>query len=208
MNDIELKEPTKVMRTDTVEPKAVNDPVDELFEMIKKLKSRVDEMEHLLYEGSGVLDALKVGFMMYWPVATLPSNKWMFTNGNILPVNDYPQLFAVLGYKFGGNGSTTFAIPYLAGEFIRVWNNIGSGADIGRVLGSWQNDAIRNIYGRFGYYRGGSDGAFYQGSGLWEAIKGGSTTNTTLYFDASRVVPVAGENRPANRAFPFIIKIK
>lgn len=37
MSEIEFKEPTKVTRTDSVIPKSINTPVEELFEMLKRL---------------------------------------------------------------------------------------------------------------------------------------------------------------------------
>lgn len=37
-------------------------------------------------------------------------------NGQILPINQNQALFALLGTQFGGNGSTTFALPDLRGR--------------------------------------------------------------------------------------------
>ncbi|AXP07711.1 putative tail-fiber protein [Sinorhizobium phage phiM6] len=50
----------------------------------------------------------------------------------------YSDLFAVIGTVFGaGDGSTTFNLPNLRGEFVRGWDN-GRGIDTGRVFGSAQ----------------------------------------------------------------------
>jgi microcystin-dependent protein len=38
---------------------------------------------------------------------------WAFCNGQILPINDNPALFSLLGTTYGGNGQTTFALPNL-----------------------------------------------------------------------------------------------
>jgi microcystin-dependent protein len=40
---------------------------------------------------------------------------WLLCNGAILQVQDNTALFALIGNKFGGNGSTTFALPNLQG---------------------------------------------------------------------------------------------
>lgn len=57
---------------------------------------------------------------------------------------DYPELFAVIGTRFGnGNGSTSFNVPELRGEFIRGWDD-GRGTDQNRILGSHQADAFRS----------------------------------------------------------------
>ncbi|BFM50574.1 phage tail protein [Marinomonas sp. THO17] len=112
------------------------------------------------------------------------------------------------GYYGDGDGSTTFTLPIVGGEFIRMHDG-GRGADAGRGFASWQGDAIRNIVGEFGSGLSNSEnrqrvsGAMYfksqdvgdlgvsQDSGLVDAIG----------FNASLVVPTANENRPRNLAY-------
>jgi microcystin-dependent protein len=48
---------------------------------------------------------------------------WMFCDGRSLPACDYPELFAVLGYVYGGSGNQ-FLIPDYRGYFLR---GIGTG---------------------------------------------------------------------------------
>ncbi|MDX1911328.1 MAG: tail fiber protein [Saprospiraceae bacterium] len=58
---------------------------------------------------------------------------WAYCNGQILSIAQNQALFALLGTTFGGNGTTTFALPDLQGRAA-----IGSGSGIGRssfVLG-------------------------------------------------------------------------
>ena len=43
---------------------------------------------------------------------------WMFCDGRSLPTCDYPELFAVLGYVYGGSGKQ-FLIPDYRGFFLR-----------------------------------------------------------------------------------------
>jgi microcystin-dependent protein len=45
-----------------------------------------------------------------------PPSGWAFCNGQILAVASYPALFNVIGARFGGNGTTTFALPDLRGR--------------------------------------------------------------------------------------------
>lgn len=51
-------------------------------------------------------------------------------NGQILPINQNPALFALLGISYGGNGTTTFSLPDLRG---RTPVGFGSSVD-----GGWQ----------------------------------------------------------------------
>jgi microcystin-dependent protein len=53
---------------------------------------------------------------------------WALCAGQILPINQYQALFALLGTTFGGNGTTTFALPDLRG---RIANGFGQGPGLG-----------------------------------------------------------------------------
>lgn len=41
-----------------------------------------------------------------------------FTNGQLLPVNQYQALYSLLGTTYGGNGQTNFALPNTQGRTI------------------------------------------------------------------------------------------
>lgn len=82
---------------------------------------------------------LPIGFIAPYAGAAAPTN-WLECNGAAVSRTTYASLFAICGTTFGaGNGSTTFNIPDLRGEFLRGWDN-GRGVDTGRVRGSAQGD--------------------------------------------------------------------
>lgn len=58
-----------------------------------------------------------LGTILPWPASYAPAG-WAFCDGRILQVNQYQALFAVIGPQYGGNGSTTFALPDLRGRTI------------------------------------------------------------------------------------------
>ena len=72
-------------------------------------------------------------------VATADAPKgWLKCNGATVSRTQYAALFAAIGTRFGvGDGSTTFALPDLRGEFVRGWDD-GRKIDNGRALGSSQ----------------------------------------------------------------------
>lgn len=41
---------------------------------------------------------------------------WLQCDGQVLPVNQYNALFSLIGNAYGGNGSTTFALPDMRGR--------------------------------------------------------------------------------------------
>ena len=57
---------------------------------------------------------------------------WAFCHGQLLPINENHAVFSILGVTYGGNGTTTFALPDLRG---RVPMGAEKGADISVALG-------------------------------------------------------------------------
>ncbi|MBV9224540.1 MAG: tail fiber protein, partial [Acidobacteriaceae bacterium] len=61
-----------------------------------------------------------------------PQN-WAFCNGQLLSIAEFEALFSLLGTTYGGNGTTTFALPNLNGRFAI---HQGQGAGLSpRVIG-------------------------------------------------------------------------
>lgn len=140
-----------------------------------------------------------------------PPPGWVECNGAAVSRTTYSKLFSVIGTLYGaGDGSTTFNLPELRGEFIRGADR-GRGVDSGRAVGSAQGDAIRNIKGSFD--RGNSSilsdslgnvsGPFFKDTAKnFSDIVGatGFSNVRPVGFDASLAVPTAAENRPRNVA--------
>jgi hypothetical protein len=146
-----------------------------------------------------------VGQVSFFAQSTAPTG-WLKANGALVSRTTFAALFSAIGTTFGaGDGSTTFALPDLRGEFPRGWDD-GRGADSGRVFGSAQGDAIRNITGNF------SAGKFVSASGAFnvdsvtQSGDGSQQTGGNFSFSAARVVPTAAENRPRNVALLACIK--
>ena len=71
-------------------------------------------------------------------VATVPSG-YLECNGAAVSRTTYAALFAIIGVQYGaGNGSSTFNIPDLRGEFVRGFDN-GKGTDNNRQIASSQS---------------------------------------------------------------------
>ncbi len=47
---------------------------------------------------------------------TFAPRDWAFCEGQVLPISQYQVLYSILGANFGGNGTTTFALPDLRGR--------------------------------------------------------------------------------------------
>lgn len=51
---------------------------------------------------------------------------WMFCEGQLLDIGDYPNLYAILGNQYGGDGESNFALPDL-----RATVPVGKGSSVG-----------------------------------------------------------------------------
>ena len=125
---------------------------------------------------------------------TAPSG-YLECNGAQVNRTTYSALFTAIGTTYGtGDGSTTFNLPDLRGEFIRGLDS-SRGVDIGRAIGTFQSDAFAS------HTHTGVSG----NPGTDPARKGGANRvdDTDVYTTNATG---DGETRPRNVALMFIIK--
>ena len=153
---------------------------------------------------SNIHNFIPVGVPLPWPKNAPPSG-WLECNGSAFDTNKFPAL---------ANAYPSGTLPDLRGVFIRGKDN-NRGLDPNRSILSYQDDAIRNIWGRFSVIGRAAGAGPIEGEGAiqadsrWNAaVKGGDRDDwgRIFSFNASRVVPVAHENRPRNVAFMYIVK--
>lgn len=81
-----------------------------------------------------------IGNVLMWTSTIIPEG-YLECNGQAVSRSAFSELYAKIGTTFGsGNGSTTFNIPDLRGEFLRGWDH-GKGIDRERALGSLQSQS-------------------------------------------------------------------
>ena len=187
--------------------------------------------------GSGVLSFTTVagvptGAVFCMAVASVPSG-YLECNGAAVSRTTYAALFAVIGTQYGsGNGSSTFNIPDLRGEFIRGFDN-GRGVDSGRSVASSQshqhpqhNHAVSASssssvsdpghthtanYGQGNLVSSG--GAFgLRDSGTANRINSNNTgisvsTSTSISQSQRGGTSNSSETRPRNIAMMYVIKV-
>lgn len=81
------------------------------------------------------------GAVFFVAMQTPPSG-YLIADGSSLSTTQYSNLFAAIGYTYGGSGSN-FNLPDLRGQFIRGWDSSGL-QDPGRVFGSSQLDDFKS----------------------------------------------------------------
>ena len=159
---------------------------------------------------------LDAGAVCFFARSSAPSG-WLVCNGSAVSRTYYSALYAVIGLAFGiGNGTTTFNLPDLRGEFIRGWDN-GRGIDSGRAFGTLQTHAIQSFTGTFyGITSGGGGAYFKSATGVFslsdelgqaaQTATGGVKRHSTVTLDPSVQVNTAAETRPRNIALLPCIK--
>ena len=150
-----------------------------------------------------IMKAVPSGVILYSASITVPDG-WLLCNGAAVQRVEYPDLFAAIGTTYGaGNGETTFNLPDIRGEFIRVLDN-GRGIDNNRKIGTYQADEIKS-HKHISYF---GEGNMQYPNGVAERGKlgsGGGVDNDNTYPYTSNTG--GDETRPRNVAFPAIIKI-
>jgi phage-related tail fiber protein len=109
--------------------------------------SNARNLARLIVDSGGDLDTsnlgnapnpINAGTIAYLGMSTAPTG-WIKANGAAISRSTYADLFAAIGTTYGsGDGSTTFNIPDLRGQFPRGWDD-GRGVDSGRSFASSQS---------------------------------------------------------------------
>jgi hypothetical protein len=125
-------------------------------------------------DSGGATLTVPPGTLIFHCANSAPSG-FLKANGATISRSTYAALFSAIGTTFGaGDGSTTFTLPDMRGEFPRGWDD-GRGIDSGRVFGGSQADEFKShihdatafvffpvVEGRYG---GGSNGGFNRNVG-------------------------------------------
>lgn len=133
--------------------------------------------------------------------STAPTG-WLKANGAAVSRTTYSSLFTAIGTTFGvGDGSTTFNLPDLRGEFIRGLDD-GRGVDAGRTIGSGQLDAFQGH--KFASAQG--NGAGGPAFDVWSSGNLSGDVVPPLNNGSNGAPRTASETRPRNVALLYCIK--
>lgn len=139
-----------------------------------------------------------------WFAGSAAPAGYLKCNGAAVSRTTYADLFAAIGTTYGvGDGSTTFNVPDVRGEFIRGFDD-GRGVDAGRTIGSTQTDDFKSHTHPF------TDSTVSETSKTSTVVFSGGTPYGfgPLRVNISSTTNAAGgtETRPRNIAFLACIK--
>jgi microcystin-dependent protein len=141
--------------------------------------------------------AVPAGSIQFFAGSAAPDG-YLKANGALISRTTYANLFTAIGTTFGvGDGSTTFAVPDLRGEFARGWDD-ARGVDSGRAFGSAQAAEFASHSHDGGLFASSPQG----GTGINVDTRAGSAHR----FGANTAAAGGTETRPRNIALLAIIK--
>lgn len=140
------------------------------------------------------------GEVSFFAMSAAPTG-WLKANGAAVSRTTYAALFTAIGTTFGvGDGSTTFNVPELRGEFIRALAD-GRAVDTGRTLGSAQaEDLLAHSHAFRGYGGSGAVLPNVSMSGSLGTVVGTTALNTAVQNSTGV------ETRPRNIALLACIR--
>ena len=162
-----------------------------------RVNSTLSQVE--AYDGSAWINlggGTPAGAIYAMGTSTVPTG-FLECNGAAVSRSTYATLFSTISTTFGaGDGSSTFNLPDLRGEFIRGWDN-SRGVDSGRSLGSTQDEAFKAHTHTYIDQQNHS-------SGNYRWWKGGD--NDCVAADKQTESTGGSETRPRNVALMYVIK--
>ena len=159
----------------------------------------------------GASESAAVGTVIYHSANTAPTG-FIKANGAAISRTTYADLFAAIGTTYGaGDGSSTFNVPDLRGEFMRGWDD-ARGIDTSRSFGSAQADEFK-LHGHpsrrgteFNVTNDTGGGGILMDSNGGQANRS-AFTGTPSNTDGQHIGGSGGsETRPRNIAFLACIK--
>ena len=133
---------------------------------------------------------------------------WLLCNGQLLPIQQYSALFSLLGVTYGGNGTTTFALPDLRGR-VPVHQGTGPGLT-DRVIGERSGtESVTLMTSNLPAHNHGiAVSSEPAGRAAGSYIAGGSATVPTgpnsVILDPSTILPT-GNNLPHENMQPYLV---
>lgn len=143
-----------------------------------------------------------VGAVVMWVTTVIPPG-WLLCDGDLVNTADYPELFAVLGYDYGGSGAQ-FGLPNMVDR-----SPMGAGATVGiggatgattHTLTASENGVHTHLLNDPGHSHrervGNGAGAYVLGGagGSNPTVGNGLTTNTALMYTEVTGTGIAVQN--------------
>ena len=150
------------------------------------------------------IGGVPIGAVFHFAASTAPTG-FLKANGAAVSRATFAALFAITGTTYGaGDGTTTFNLPDLRGEFIRGWDD-ARGIDASRAFGSAQTDGIRASTVA-GIARTFYSGQSATGEFSWAGGAGELANNAAQGGDYQINLGSAPDTRPRNVALLACIK--
>jgi len=147
-------------------------------------------------------------------IRTFPFNfaptGWAVCAGQVLPISQNTALFSLLGTMYGGNGTSTFALPDLRGR-VPMMHGQGPGLsphDQGETGGEesvtlLQSEIPAHTHGLAAHANDPGDVAIPNANATFAAATGAYQPSANVTLDPSALAPTGG-TQPHNNLMPYL----
>lgn len=145
--------------------------------------------------GDVLTKAVPIGAILIWPTIA-PPNGWLICNGSTLNRTGYPDLFKVIGTKYGEPSSSTFSLPNLSQ---RVPVGVGGTFQLGGQGGEITHTLTTSEMPSHAHGVGGNIVNRADGSSPFRELAAGAAggSNSTSAY--------AGGSQPHNNLQPYLV---
>lgn len=129
---------------------------------------------------------------------------WALANGQLLPISQNQALFSLLGTTYGGNGTTTFALPNLQGASPM---HFGNGYVQGQTAGEVNHTLIASEMPQHTHVANAYAGEGDQGTpvaNLWAESTNAYSSATSVTMNAGAIAS-AGGSQPHSNMPPYLV---
>jgi microcystin-dependent protein len=141
-----------------------------------------------------------------------PPHGWALCNGQILPINQNQALFSLLGTTYGGNGTTTFALPDLRGRVaVHFGNGFNQGDRAGEESHTLQiaempgHNHSANCNGAAGVSQNPGGNVWAAGSSNLTAEYRGGPPNNVMNNGATPAIAATGGSQAHENRQPYLV---
>lgn len=159
--------------------------------------------DYINSQSSNILIPVGTVFMLFHNPTTVPDG-YLKLEGQAVSRVTYQALWSVYGTTYGaGDGSTTFNLPDMRGNFARGFDN-GRGFDAGRTFGSYQVDGLKSHNHTSTYQYQKANATPDDQNWSHPAVADGGSFLTKTFSDVNNTGGT--ETRPKNLTCIFIVK--